>query len=284
MPDKDRLDEIHLAQDALEVLIEPPRDSQYWVAGAELAIHAQALERLRGLGIDVSELQFRADEVARDRGVARPTFETRCQLALRSVRREISKEELVRRSAVAAVTPPAADVQPDPNTVFLVHGQDRDAVEMVRALLREVGLSPIDFEDARRVSGKPLPYVGDVLDVAFANARAVLVLFTPDERVELVERLRDRTLPIVVEHQPRPNVLIEAGIALISHPDRTVIVEMGEIRNISDLAGRHMVRMTADTPAKRSEIVDRLKDAGCDPVRDGSKWMEVGKIDRPTWA
>jgi predicted nucleotide-binding protein len=163
------------------------------------------------------------------------------------------------RAEAAAERQQEVSPQPVRNAVFVVHGRDNDAVEMVFAFLREVGLQPAAFEDARRMTGRPMPYIGEVLEAAFANAQAVLVLFTPDERVELAKRLRPRDQPIQVEHQPRPNVLIEAGVALTTHPDRTVIVEMGNVRNISDLAGRHMVRMAEDTPALRSEVLDRLK-------------------------
>jgi hypothetical protein len=47
--------------------------------------------------------------------------------------------------------------------------------------------------------------------------------------VELKERLRAGQ-PAEVAFQPRPNVLIEAGIALNSHPDRTIIAELGTVR------------------------------------------------------
>jgi predicted nucleotide-binding protein len=202
------------------------------------------------------------------------------------LKREIAREE--RRQAEQAIElrldeADSARQAPGNNTVFVVLGQDSDAVQTVFALLREVELVPRDFADARRLTKHPMPYVGQVLDTAFETAQAVLVLFTPDERVELKDRLRNASLPIVVEFQPRPNVLIEAGIALTTHPDRTVVLEMGNVRSPSDLAGRHVVRWKEDSPAERQLLLERLEDAGCQPVRNGTRWMNVGKVDRPTW-
>ena len=44
--------------------------------------------------------------------------------------------------------------------------------------------------------------------------------------------------------QARPNVLIEAGMALITHPTRTIIAVLGDQELPSDLAGRHYIRLS----------------------------------------
>ena len=163
-----------------------------------------------------------------------------------------------------------------------MHGQDTDSVDTIFALLREVELLPRDFSDARRLTSNPLPYIGEVLATAFAHAQAVLTLFTPDERVELRDALRG-TQPIAVEFQPRPNVLIEAGTALATHSTRTVIAELGEVQSISDLLGRHVVRCREDPPIPRAELLERLTDAGCHPNMSGTRWMDAGKKERPSW-
>jgi len=168
------------------------------------------------------------------------------------------------------------------NSVFVVHGQDPDSIETIFGLLREVELLPRDFADARRLTANPMPYIGEVLDATFTHAQAVLVLFTPDERVELRDFLRG-SQPIAVEFQPRPNVLIEAGIALATHPTRTVIAELGQVRSISDLSRRHVVRWRDDSPVVRSELLERLVDAGCHPNLTGTRWMDVAKKVRPSW-
>jgi len=166
------------------------------------------------------------------------------------------------------------------NNVFIVHGRDHEALDTMVALLHSVRLEPRTFEDARRLTGKPSPYLGEVLEAAFAYAQAFLVLFTPDERVELREELRQEGESSVGSFQPRPNVLLEAGMALAMHRDRTVIVEMGAMREVSDLGGIHLVRWRRDTPEKRAELLDRLAEAGCRPDRSGNRWMTVGRRNR----
>lgn len=135
----------------------------------------------------------------------------------------------------------------------------------------------------RQRGDDPLPYVGRVLDDAFAKAQAVLGLFTPDENVELIDRLRRPDESLQVEYQPRPNVLLEAGMALARHPRRTVIVEFGRVRPISDLAGRHTARWHDDTPEKRSDLLARLRAAGCQPDQGDARWMSAGRVMNPTW-
>jgi hypothetical protein len=78
--------------------------------------------------------------------------------------------------------------------------------------------------------------------------------------------------------QPRPNVLVEAGMALGLHNDRTVIVEMGRLRPISDLFGRHVVRLD-NTPQQRKALAQRLQTAGCKVNLAGNDWLTVGDFD-----
>ena len=241
--------------------------------------------RLSGLGLPAGDLSIPALG-GRDK-IYYGEFIPPLNVIIGFLKRQIAREE--RRQEEQAIESRIAEAKaarsaPGNNTVFVVLGQDRDAVETVFVLLREVQLIPQDFEDARRLTEHPMPYIGDVLDTAFQTAQAVLVLFTPDERVELGERLRTGNQPPVVEYQPRPNVLIEAGIALKTHPDRTLILEMGNVRSPSDLAGRHVVRWSADDPAGRQRLLERLQDAGCHPTIEGTRWMDVGKKDGPTWA
>jgi hypothetical protein len=49
-----------------------------------------------------------------------------------------------------------------------------------------LNLKPLEWVEAIRRTGQPTPYVGAILDVAFRDAAAVVVLMTPDD----VARLR----------------------------------------------------------------------------------------------
>jgi predicted nucleotide-binding protein len=78
--------------------------------------------------------------------------------------------------------------------------------------------------------------------------------------------------------QPRPNVLFEAGLALGRHPDKTVLVEVGKLRKFSDIAGRHVVRLSNEY-AKRNDLANRLEKLGCMVDKQGTDWTKAGDFN-----
>jgi predicted nucleotide-binding protein len=169
------------------------------------------------------------------------------------------------------------------NQVFVVHGRDTVAKEAIFAFLRSVSVKPIEWNAAIGMTKKPSPYVAQILAAAFTNARAVVVLLTPDDLAQLREDLITRTDPAFEKRltgQARPNVLFEAGMAFSSHPDRTVLVQVGNIRPFSDTAGRHVVHMSNDA-GKRQELATKLENAGCDVDRSGTDWLKAGDFTDP---
>lgn len=170
-----------------------------------------------------------------------------------------------------------------PNSVFVVHGRDRVAKVATFEFLRALGVKPIEWTSALAMSKKAAPYIGEVLDAAFAQARAVVVLMTPDDLAQLRPDLlspTDKPYERTLTGQARPNVLFEAGMAFATHPDRTVIVQLGTIREFSDVAGRHVVQMSNDY-AKRNEFATKLTNAGCDVDTTGSDWVSAGDFVDP---
>ena len=166
--------------------------------------------------------------------------------------------------------------------VFVVHGRNERARDAMFALLRSAGLKPIEWSQAVAATGEASPYIGMVLDSAFEEAQAVVVLMTPDEIAYLrSEYSSDDTDPeCEPAAQPRPNVLFEAGIALGRDPKRTILVELGAVRPFSDIAGRHTIRMT-NTSERRKELLERLKTAGCRVDMSGTDWMSEGDFSEP---
>jgi hypothetical protein len=75
--------------------------------------------------------------------------------------------------------------------------------------------------------------------------------------------------------QARPNVLLELGMALVTHPDRTLIVVVGEQRPVSDIGGRNFVRMSG-APAFRAKVANRLRLAGCPVDTTAQDWLSAG--------
>lgn len=169
----------------------------------------------------------------------------------------------------------------DSRKVFVIHGRNDAARRGVFAFLRSIGLEPIEWSRAIAMTGKGSPYIGDVLTVAFSQAQAVVVLQTPDDVAHLHESLTYPGDPDTSpQMQPRPNVLFEAGMALARDEDRTIIVELGQVRSFSDIHGRHVVRLN-NSVEKRQDLASRLRTAGCAVVLDGTDWHEEGDLTPP---
>jgi hypothetical protein len=79
------------------------------------------------------------------------------------------------------------------------------------------------------------------------------------------------------EYQARPNVYFEAGMAFLSHPQRTVIVELGNTRPFSDIIGRHTIRLD-DSWETREKLISRLRVAGCEVEPKDDRWRSAGEF------
>lgn len=166
--------------------------------------------------------------------------------------------------------------------VFVVHGRNMAARDAIFTFLRAIGLEPIEWSTAISATGSGSPYIGQALDAAFNMAQAVVVLLTPDDIAYLRREYAggDDNPELEPTPQARPNVLFEAGMALGRHPDRTILVELGALRQFSDVAGRHAVRLD-NSAAKRNDLANRLRDAGCDVSTSGSDWLSAGDFTPP---
>lgn len=167
--------------------------------------------------------------------------------------------------------------------VFVVHGRDERLRSGMFALLRAIGLDPIEWSKAIALTRKASPYIGEVLGAAFKHAQAVVALLTPDDEARLRPDLLNQDDPPyekILTGQPRPNVLFEAGMAFASHQDKTVLVQIGTVRPFSDVAGRHVVHMDGSV-GKRQELAQRLRTAGCAVDLTGTDWHSVGDLTPP---
>jgi predicted nucleotide-binding protein len=179
-----------------------------------------------------------------------------------------------------------AQTNPNAQVVFVIHGRNNQMREAMFRFLRSIGLRPVEWSHAVELTGKPSPYVGEILDAGFSEAQALLVLMTPDDEARLIEPYRsldDPKYESELKGQPRPNVLFEAGMAMGRHPERTVLVEVGKVRPFSDIAGRHIVRLDNSTEA-RQKLAQRLIKAGCAADLSGTDWHREGdfKLVVPT--
>lgn len=169
----------------------------------------------------------------------------------------------------------------DARKVFVIHGRNEAARAAFFTFLRAIGLQPIEWSEAIHATGQGSPYVGNVLDAAFDSAQAVVVLQTPDDVAYLHESLTYPADPeCQAQLQPRPNVLFEAGMAFGRHPERTILVEFGQVKAYSDIHGRHVLRLDGSVK-KRQELASRLRTAGCEVNTDGTDWHDAGDLTPP---
>lgn len=179
--------------------------------------------------------------------------------------RATADEEVAQASAV------------NPRRVFVVHGRNTDARVAMVALLRAFGLEPVLFRDVKARLGKPMPYIGEVLQQAFVETHATVVLFTPDDEVQLRAEFvtaRDPAYERELTGQARPNVLLEAGMAMVAHRDRALLVYIGTVRPLTDLEGLHVLHFDGSVESRQGLAV-ALGSAHC-PIDYTGPWLHAG--------
>jgi predicted nucleotide-binding protein len=195
-----------------------------------------------------------------------------------SPKANIANEGAKERKANAEAADTAAlGSDPSKKNVFVVYGRDEALRLDLFAFLRAIGLTPLEFEEMVHLTGKPSPFTLEVLQAAFHHVQACVVLLSPDESVCLRPSLQEIGDPGTPELQPRPNVLIEAGMAVALRPERTVLVQVGKTRKFSDFDGKQYVALDGSAKS-RNKLLHRLQLAGCDAKGHGSDWLEVGKF------
>lgn len=267
-----------------------------------MAIDQRLLERLETkLGLSRPTIYRRIAE--RGRTLVLPTEQAAIALALESkvsVRGIASAEDLAAVRGAAAMRAPSVDTEVAPaqrpaarkkaatrrrttrqrkgRKVFVVHGRDTALRNSLFNFLRALGLDPIEWSKAVKATKKGAPYIGEVLDRAFKDASAVVVLLTPDDQARLKKKLAKKSDPAWetrLTGQARPNVLFEAGMAFGRHEDSTILVQVGDMRDFSDIGGRHVIRLHDGVEA-RQQLAERLDSAGCRVDTSGTDWFSAG--------
>jgi predicted nucleotide-binding protein len=163
--------------------------------------------------------------------------------------------------------------------VFLVHGRDRGARDALIALLKAFDLKVIHWRDAAEYAGGGTPYTGDIVTAGMEHADAVVVLLTPDDIGYARPHLRE---PADGPHEREPtgqarlNVVFEAGMAIARDRRRVVLVEVGQVRRMSDVDGLNIVRMDGSLE-HRKDLARRLRSAGLSvDIDSDDSWRTVG--------
>ncbi|WP_211588515.1 TIR domain-containing protein [Allorhizocola rhizosphaerae] len=160
--------------------------------------------------------------------------------------------------------------------VFVVHGRDEQLREEFFDFLRALDLRPLEWETIVAATGQTAPSLLTVILTALKHAQAIVVLLSPDDMVQLHPSLREPREPVQEVSpmmQPRPNVLVELGMALASCPEQTIVVEVGHLRPVADLGGLNVIRLDTGEVAL-GKLVQRLRLAGCDVDDGGSDWRD----------
>jgi predicted nucleotide-binding protein len=143
-------------------------------------------------------------------------------------------------------------------------------------------LIPKTLDDVFAEMDQATPPIEAALRRAFSLAHAVIVLLTPDDIGYLRKCFRkknDVKADTCPTGQPRLNVIYEAGWAMGGpFRDRTILVEMGDIRTFSDIEGLITVRLN-DKKENRKRLLDRLCVAKCDVDYSNDDWITAGRFD-----
>lgn len=199
--------------------------------------------------------------------------------------RELAAEELDQTMQAgpapsASTEKPATSIDDVKRRVFVVHGRDTSLANRFYDLLRAVDLRPLEWESLVKATGIATPRLGEIVAAAPRLAQATLVLLSPDDIVELhsdlfladdIPQERGRA------GQARPNVLFELGLALMAYPHNTVIVEVGRMRPLSDLAGLNVIRFDGSAEAIK-KVLSRLEVAGCAVDDSAVDWLDLSRF------
>ncbi len=270
-------------------------------------INSELLDRLRNkLGVKRSQVYSLIGRKAADTFLP-PNLAAIALAAEKGIgiARYASAEDLAQiRQAGATITPPIQLVSQKPEgksppaskrkkdsskksgrgpgtRVFVVHGRNERLRRSIFSFLRSVGIQPIEWREAIKLTRKGSPYVGEILDAAFTRAVAIIVLLSPDEEARLKPQFvkaNDPSYEKQLSGQARPNVLFEAGMAFGRYPNQTILVQVGQVRPFSDVGGRHVVQLSNSTES-RQELITKLENAGCIVSVSGTDWHTEGDFD-----
>jgi predicted nucleotide-binding protein len=178
-----------------------------------------------------------------------------------------------RAKSAPAVRKPKKD-----GSVFVVHGRNELLRKSIFDFLRCIGLEPLEWEKAVLKAKGGNPYVEDILRKAMEDVHVIVVLLTPDDEARLKPEFckhGERSIEGKLRGQPRPNVLFEAGWAVGRFPEKTLLVQVGALREFTDIGGKHMLHLGNDA-VKRTAFANRLRKFGCKIDLDGADWATTG--------
>lgn len=253
-----------------------PRSVDRWIQQKEITAHQTR---------DVAALL-----VAAEHGVQISKFATEAELAL--VRQAsnggapapavVTAVPTTSRASRSASTRSARAPRPKTGrTVMVVYGRDDAAKKAMFKFLESLDLKPMSWTQGISQSNLPNPSVRQIVDALFEKAVAVVVLLTPDDDARLKPKFHKTTDHAYEKEfvgQARPNVLFEAGMAMSSHPERTVLTQLGNVKPFTDVGGIHITHLN-NSLETRKELRTKLINAKCQVDLDSDKWRKAGNFE-----
>ncbi|RJO61704.1 hypothetical protein C4544_02010 [candidate division WS5 bacterium] len=164
--------------------------------------------------------------------------------------------------------------------IFVVHGRNIKLRKAMFDFLKAIGLEPMDWDTLRKLTGQGAPTTLDVVRTGMSKAYAILVIWSPEERVHLLPSFwgtHTRNSDRKYYNQPRPNVILEAGMAISLKPDKVIFVHLGEVRDVSDLDGLNVIKWDNDL-IDRNALMRSLESIGCNVQLSDDSWKSVGNF------
>jgi predicted nucleotide-binding protein len=171
----------------------------------------------------------------------------------------------------------------DRRKVFVVFGRNTFMLDEVRKFLRVIGLYPITWGDALEYSGQGAAFTSEVLEAAFRQAWAMVVLLTGDDLILPTSQMAHLHTPEKVSpaSQPRANVIFETGMAFGNRrlTKRTILLDFDfdRLRLISNLGDRQRLRFN-NSLNRREDFIRRLRAAGCAVNLQNKRWYRTGNF------
>jgi predicted nucleotide-binding protein len=161
---------------------------------------------------------------------------------------------------------PNSTTSRDMRKVFVIHGRNSKLRKSMFTLLRDMDLDPKEWETLVTDTKQGFPHNLEVVRRGLDTAAAIVALWTAEDFANLRGDLSPGEAPELPTLQPRPNVLLETGLALALKMDKVIVVRVGKLRGASDLDGLNYLVLQDGPTGKdfeaRKKLHDRLQSLG----------------------
>lgn len=169
--------------------------------------------------------------------------------------------------------------QDNRRNVYVIDGQNVAMRNAMHEFLSALNLQYITKDTAvDQVRGSP--FSDEVLDTTLDSAQAIIVIFTAAEYARLRRKLRKSGEGKKEVPQPGMDQVFEAGYVIGRFPERTILIQIGQVQLFSDIDGRYIPNFSG-TEEERKDLINRLRQIGCALQIDENRWRSAGNFQLP---